>query len=65
MQLSTICLSDVLGKYVLYVLLMCTCYTCALPVAVARLLPPLPPLLPPPGQLAHERPLLLLIEHPP
>ena len=63
MQLSTIYLSDVLGKYVLYVLLMCTCYTCALPVAVAQPLPLLPPLLPPSGQLVHEIALLLLIKH--
>ena len=34
-------------------------------IAVARPLPLLPPLLPLPGQLVHERPLLLLIEPPP
>ena len=64
MQLYTSQLPAVQGTYVPCVLLIRTCCTCTLLVAVAQLLPLLPPLLPPPGQLVHQRPLLLLIEYP-
>jgi hypothetical protein len=42
-----------------------TSYTLVVLAAVARLALLLPPLLPPLGQLVQEKPLLLLIEHPP
>ena len=64
-QLSTVQLPDVLGTYMLCVLSICICCTCVVLIAVARPLPLLQPPYAQFGQLVHERPLLLLIEHPP
>ena len=60
-QLSTGQLPAVQDTYVYYVLLIRTCCTLVLHIAVARPLPLLPPLLPLPRQQMHKRPLLYLI----